>query len=274
MTHKTLAKECKISGIGIHSGLPSTLYFKPSLRGNIRFIHSETNDKLIVSPSVTKNDHNRATKLTNNFLTISTPEHLLSACAALQLSSLDIVTTSSEIPICDGSAKPFLDLFTKTGLKLIDTLDNPPIYIKEPITVCDGDAYIIATPAESSYFSYYLTYDHQLLGTQSYTLSLTPESYKTAIASARTYGFENEVAFLKAQGLAKGGSLENALVIGKDSFLNEPRFNNECVRHKLLDLIGDCWVLNKPILAHIVGIKSGHKLNHLFVNELIKQTSI
>ena len=219
MTHKTLAKECQLSGIGIHSGSPVTLYFKPSLRGNIRFIHSETNHELIVSPSVTHNDHNRATKLTNNHLTISTPEHLLSACAALQLSSLDIVVTNSEIPICDGSAKPFLDLFISTGLQLIETLDNDPIYIKEPITIHDGEACIIASPAESSYFSYYLTYDHHLLGTQSYTLSLTPESYKKDIAPARTYGFESEVAYLKAQGLAKGGSLDNALVIGKDSFL-------------------------------------------------------
>ena len=136
------------------------------------------------------------------------------------------------------------------------------------MTLFEKDACIIATPSHTTYFSYYLSYDHPVIGHQSHTIELNLANFEQDIATARTYGFEAEVNALLEKGLALGGSLNNALIIGDNDYINPPRFENECARHKLLDLIGDCWVLNRPIIGHVIGIKSGHQLNAKFVNHV------
>ena len=271
MIHQTLATQCSISGIGIHSGIKATLTFKPSTKGTIRFNHLPSKLSIPVSPGSAAENHLRSTQLTAEGISIYTPEHVLAACAASGITSLDIDIDSAEVPILDGSAAPFLDLFCSVGVvEITNSAPITPIVINQPITIKHNDACIIATPANAAYFSYYLSYDHDVVGTQSHTIEFNLNTFKNDIALARTYGFESEVKVLQQQGLALGGSLDNALVIGDKTYINTPRYDNECARHKLLDLVGDCWILNRPIIGHIIGIKSGHQLNIEFVNYLYK----
>ena len=272
MNHYTLSKSCNISGIGIHSGNPVTLTFKPSSSGTICFYHTPSGKSIQVGPDQAAENHLRSTQLSSNGIIINTPEHLLAACAALGLTSLDIDINHSEVPILDGSSAPFIELFEDIGLTRLSQLKTiQPITINSPITIKSKDACIIAMPATKSFFSYYLSYDHPVVGSQTQSIEFSLNAFKQHIASARTYGFEDEVKVLKHQGLALGGSLDNALVIGNKAYVNTPRFENECARHKLLDLVGDCWILNRPIVGHVIGIKSGHQLNIEFVNYLHKK---
>ncbi len=267
MKQKTISQDCTLSGVGIHSGKTATLRFIPSESKGIVFQHKDNPKKTLnVHPNHIGSTP-RATQLTNNTISIATPEHLLSACAGLGIDNLIIEIDAEEIPIFDGSALPFITAFQKAG---IHTLDAPktPIIISTPLHLSSKESSIIITPSEHTIFSYYLHYDHPVIGTQSVTFTLTEETYIQEIAPARTYGFEHEVAQLLEQGLAQGGSLDNALIIGDTQYINPPRFSDECARHKLLDLMGDLWILNAPIQGHVVGIKSGHALNTKAAQEI------
>ncbi|RAP31419.1 UDP-3-O-[3-hydroxymyristoyl] N-acetylglucosamine deacetylase [Candidatus Marinamargulisbacteria bacterium SCGC AG-343-D04] len=268
--HKTLTHPGSLSGIGIHSGNKVCLEFSPSKEEGITFKQKQNpQKKLTVSPKTSHSEHNRATCLKNSSMTISTPEHLLSACAGLGLTHLSITIDQEEIPILDGSAKPFIDLFTSLGITALPST-VAPIIIKEPIHLYEHDQAIIVTPSSAPIFSYFLHYPHPVINTQCISLEFTQSSYISSISEARTFGFEEEIQHLIKNGLAKGGSLDNALVIGDTDYINPPRFPDECARHKLLDLIGDCWILNRPIHGHITGIKSGHSLNNALVKHLTK----
>ena len=264
-THNTIEKTGSISGIGMHSGQSCTLTASPSKTEGITF--TLKNKTLTVHPDHCSAEHNRATCLTQENLSINTPEHLLSACAALGLTHLNIHLDNPEIPILDGSAKPFIDWLKSLIIYPLKT-KNPPIIITAPIIVTEKDKAVLALPCNTPSFSYIYTTDHPLIQTQCSRVNLS--EYEESIAPARTFGFEHEIQALKAQGLIQGGALDNALVIGKKNYLNTPRFKNECAKHKILDLIGDCWILNKPIQGHIIGIKSGHELNIKFMQTLYK----
>ena len=271
MNHQTLNRSITIKGIGIHSGESITMTCHPSDTGNISITNiKDKTPPLTLNLSTLAQTHHRATEFKNDTSKITTTEHFLSACAAFGITSLKIEINGQEIPILDGSAQEFCKAIQTTTLRPLTNNPMSPIIIKKPLTIWQDNACIIATPATTPIFSYYLSYDHPVIQSQSHTLELTLTNYLKDIAPARTYGFEKEVANLIKQGLAKGGSLENALIIGENNYINQPRFQNECARHKLLDLIGDCWVLNRPIIGHIIGIKSGHQLNHTFTKSLAK----
>ncbi len=262
MKHKTLRKEVILKDIGIHSGKTVSLHIKPSNKGNIIFIDkTNPNNSLIVCAKNTIKNNIRATTLKSESMEVNTPEHFLSACAALEISSLEVIIDSIELPIFDGSSKPFFDAFNTAGIKELNQ-DNPPIIIKKNSIIEEKDMCIFLTPSDKTIFSYYLHYPHKVIQTQTYSIKLEKSIYEKEISPARTYGFESEIKHLHKQGLALGGSLKNALVIGEQKYINKPRFNNECARHKLLDLIGDLWILNRKIVGHITAIKSGHALNN------------
>lgn len=268
MTHSTINKNITLTGIGIHSGKPVTMKIHPSSKNKIIFYNSnDTSKKLTVSPINCSTTHNRATYLKNENMTIQTPEHFLAACAAFNLSSLDIFIDSPELPIFDGSSSEFIKAFSKHKIINLD-IENSPIKIKESKIIQQNQSCIILTPSETSTFNYYLSYNDTLIKTQSETISITKQTYLNNLFNARTFGFEKEIKYLKEQGLAKGGSLENALIIGDTKYINKPRFANECAKHKLLDLIGDLWILNRPIIGTITAIKSGHQLNNECVHYL------
>ncbi len=269
MKHQTIKETCHISGTGIHSGQQITLDISPSTSGKITF-YDPHNNTLVVSPSTSAKTHTRATILKNKTMTVATPEHFLSACAALGITSLDININGTEIPICDGSSLQFFNILKESKVTPINSPSLDPIIIKDTHEFQLNSGCIIISPAPTSLFSYYLSYEHPMIGTQTASIDLSKDNYVNEIAPARTFGFEHEVKDLLNQGLAKGGSLENALIIGETNYINQTRFKNECARHKLLDLIGDFWILNRPIIGHVIGIKSGHQLNNNAIKELIK----
>ncbi|MFT5171829.1 MAG: UDP-3-O-acyl N-acetylglucosamine deacetylase [Candidatus Marinamargulisbacteria bacterium] len=269
MNPKTLDSPAHFRGVGIHSGKTVSVTCHPASENTgIQFRRTDLDGAIVkVCPrniSATK----RATHLTENNVTIKTPEHLLAACAGLGISNALIDLDGEEIPILDGSARPFSNAFLASGIKSQPgTLE--PIKIHTPITVSNGPATIMILPSDEAKISYVLDLSPSFVGTQVFTSPISTDDFLSEIASARTFGFESEVKALLEKGLALGGSLDNALIIGETEYLSDLRFKDELVRHKILDMFGDLWILNRPIIGHIIGVKSGHFLN----TKLVKAVS-
>lgn len=216
-------------------------------------------------------DLTRGTNLKNEHgAMVFTIEHFLSALYISEITDLVIELSGNELPICDGSAIRFLDLFEESGIVELDE-DVEEIIVKEPIFLSRGDKHIIALPYSGGYkLTYAIRFEHTFLKSQLAEFEITKENYRKEIAPARTFGFDYEVEYLRKNNLALGGTLENAIVITKDGVLNLEglRFDDEFVRHKMLDIIGDLKILNKPIRAHIIAIKAGHLVDIEFAKIL------
>lgn len=268
MNKKTIKRDISLEGIGIHSGRPVRLRLKPApLDSGISFVRTDLGGKSFMLGPDAISHTNRATILREGDMEIRTPEHLLSACYGLGIDNLIIECDNAEIPIMDGSAKPFADALLNAGIEENDEVKrfmrlNAPVYITE------GDKYMIAFPHPFPKFSYLLDYPGHFIGSQMATFEFDPMVYTEQIAPARTYGFEHEVKALLDKGLALGGSLDNAVIIGETGYLNPLRFPDELARHKVLDMMGDLAVLDALVMAHVVGVKSGHELNMRLVKAL------
>ena len=216
-------------------------------------------------------DLTRGTNLKNEYgAMVFTIEHFLSALYVSGITDLTIELNGNELPICDGSAIKFLDLFQESGIVELDE-DIEEIIVKEPVFLSKGDKYVIALPYPDGYkLTYAIRFEHTFLKSQLAEFEITEENYRKEIAPARTFGFDYEVEYLKQNNLALGGTLENAIVIKKDGVLNPEglRFDDEFVRHKMLDIIGDLKILNRPIRAHIIAIKAGHLIDIEFAKIL------
>jgi len=209
-----------------------------------------------------------ATTLSKDGKTVSTIEHLLGALYLLGIDNLYIYIDGEEVPILDGSAIGFIQKIKEAGIK---TFDSKKLYavINKNVSVEDGDKYITASPSDTFKATYHASYNNSIIGDRKYTFTFEKENFEE-IAKARTYCFLEEVEYLKSMGLAKGGSLENAVVFEGDKVLNPEglRFEDEPVKHKLLDLIGDIYLLGYPIVGEIYSYKGGHKLNAQLVKKL------
>lgn len=269
MIQQTIQTEQNITGIGLHSGKKTTLTFKPGkINSGIVFVRTDKNSSLRACPHYLKKA-NRATLLETSEMTIQTPEHLLAACAGLNIHNLIVECNNAEIPILDGSSLPFVNLLNTAKIIQQNTSIDPIIIHKtEQVTVHNTS--IMAVPSANTQFTYFMSYPNSFIGTQSKTITLTPETFSNDIAPARTYGFHKEIETLIEKNLIQGGSLENAIIIKDNGYMNELRFKDELIRHKLLDLIGDCWILGRPIQGHIIGILSGHETTRHFVQKLEK----
>lgn len=270
MFNTTIKQAFSVSGTGIHSGVPCTLTFEPAPAGHgIVFYRTDLNNIAIPLSVGTLRHTSRATLLgISDTACIRTPEHLLATCSGLGLTDLKILCSSEEIPIFDGSAAPFCQAFLSNGLHHYAS-HRSPFVITKPVCVSEGDAMVMVLPGNSQ-FTYYLSYSHDGIQDQVVTFSPDTDSFVRDIASARTFGFRHEIDFLLSQGLAKGATLENAIVVEPDGrYSSTLRFPDELARHKCLDLMGDCWVLNRPIQGHVVGIKSGHSLTAKLIQKLV-----
>ncbi len=272
MHQQTLLSPVQFEGVGIHSGLPCTITMYPAPENfGICFKRLDTGDIVPASPHFLAHTL-RATALEKNGISIKTPEHILAALAGLNIHNVLIETSNEEIPIMDGSSLLFTQKIKDTGLRVQpQTLTR--LQIDTPLILKDGDATLIALPSEHPSFTYHLELKETWIGSQTVHFQPGKHSFEKDIAPARTFGFTHEIEFLKKNGLARGGSLENALVLGDTDYLNPVRFPDELARHKLLDLMGDCWVLGRPINAHIIGIKSGHALTMQLVKTLFTNSS-
>jgi len=214
----------------------------------------------------------RRTSIGNSTFQIHTIEHLLSALYAMEIDNVFIEMEGSECPGLDGSAKPFIEIFRKAGIKTLEE-EKDIIYVKEPIFISNNGSHIIALPNDSLKISYTLDYPETSLKSQYASYTITPETYEKNLAPARTFCLKEEVDTLKKMGLGKGSDYKNTLVIDdkKGVIDNEFRFDDEPVRHKISDLIGDLAILVNYVCAHIIGIRSGHALNTRLIKKIKDQ---
>ncbi|WP_314347826.1 UDP-3-O-acyl-N-acetylglucosamine deacetylase [Fusobacterium massiliense] len=274
MNRKTLKNTIEYNGIGLHKGEIIKMKLIPSESGKIVFkmLNMPEGKNEIELDYQNTFDLTRGTNLKNEHgAMVFTIEHFLSALYVAGITDLTIELTGNELPICDGSAIKFLDLFNEAGIVDLNEEVNE-IVVKEPVYLSKGDKHLIALPYDGYKLTYAIRFEHTFLKSQLAEFEITEENYRKEIAPARTFGFDYEVEYLKQNNLALGGSLDNAIVIKKDGVLNPDglRFEDEFVRHKMLDIIGDLKILNRPIRAHIIAIKAGHLIDVEFARILDK----
>ncbi|WP_330111652.1 UDP-3-O-acyl-N-acetylglucosamine deacetylase [Cetobacterium somerae] len=275
MKRKTLNKEIQYNGIGLHKGEEIKMKLIPAKSGGIVFkrVDLESGKNEISMDIENTFDLTRGTNLKNEFgAAVYTIEHFLSALYIAGITDLIVELDGNELPIGDGSARVFLEVIEGVGIQELEE-EVKEIEIKTPINLTVGDKHIVALPYDGYKITYTIKFDHTFLKSQMLEVVLHMESYKNEIANARTFGFDYEIDYLKKNNLALGGTLDNAIVVKKDGVLNPDglRFEDEFVRHKILDLIGDLKVLNRPIKGHIIAIKAGHALDIEFAKLLKKQ---
>lgn len=274
----TLKQVSTVSGIGVHSGAPATLTIHPAPAGSgIVFVRSDIQDRDNVIPA--RWDHVADTRLCTVIAnkagaTVSTIEHLMSAFAALGVDNARVEIDGPETPIMDGSAQPFINAIDRAGLAR-QKAPRTVLVIKKTISIKDGDKEAILSPADGQYFGFEIEFDNALIGRQKYLLQLKENSFRGDIAAARTFGFLHEVEMLRKIGLARGGSLDNAIVIDGDTVMNPDglRFKNEFVRHKILDAVGDIYLAGAQMIGHYNGIKAGHAMNNKVLHALFADPS-
>jgi UDP-3-O-[3-hydroxymyristoyl] N-acetylglucosamine deacetylase len=211
-----------------------------------------------------------ATTIGLNGVTISTVEHLMSAFSGMGVDNAVVEVDAPEIPIMDGSARPFVDLLRDVGTQ-IQGKCKKLLVVNKPVSVSEGESTATLLPSPEFRITYKIEFGHPSIGVQSYDMKFSDVSYEEEICSARTFGFLKDVEYLQAKGLALGGSLKNAVVLDDHRILNKEglRFQDEFVKHKILDAIGDLSLLGIPIIGHFVAYKSGHRLNNILLKELI-----
>jgi UDP-3-O-[3-hydroxymyristoyl] N-acetylglucosamine deacetylase len=270
---RTLRRSISCAGIGLHSGNKVTLSLKPAPSDfGIRFRRTDLGGVEIPATVHHLAGINYATGLSRDAGTVDTVEHLLAALVSLGIDNVIVELNHPEVPIMDGSAAPFVYLINEAGVK---RLTSPRRYLKvlRPISLSRGDKRIALYPSEHFKVTYSIAFEHPLLRHQSRTMRINEESFVEEIAPARTFGFLKEVEMLRQQGLALGGSLENAIVIGDTGVLNNAlRFEDECVRHKMLDVIGDLALVGHPIIGHLVAHRGGHALHTAFAAKVLEES--
>ena len=270
---RSLKTSASVSGVGLFTGAKTTLTLKPAPEGTgIIFQRMDLPSKPTLAASVENVlETPRCTILGTSEFQIQTVEHILSALKAFDLDNVMIEIDGGEIPSCDGSALPFVEMIEKVGV-LSQVATKKVHYLEAPIFWSKGDVQLVALPAEEFRIRYTLSYPNsELLKSQFYTVHVNEETYKQEIAPARTFSLYEEVVPLIEKGNIKGGRLDNAVIIKGDSILNPEgvRYRDEMVRHKILDLIGDLSLVGGCFHAHVIAIRSGHFSNTSFARELV-----
>jgi UDP-3-O-[3-hydroxymyristoyl] N-acetylglucosamine deacetylase len=267
---RTIKNEVSFEGIGLHTGKHSRVTLKPASRDTgITFIRTD-------KPAVIKAhvgaviDTAFATTIGINGVKIRTVEHMLAALAGLGIDNLIIEVAGPEIPILDGSSTELISIILEAGIAK-QGKKRPYMRILKPFVFEDGLAHIAAFPYYGSKITHSIFFHHNGIGEQRISIDITEENFVTEIAPARTFGFLKDIEYLRSNGLAKGGSLDNAVVMGEHGVINASglRFKDEFVRHKVLDSIGDFSLIGFPIYGHIVASKSGHSSNVKFLKKLM-----
>ncbi|ABK43267.1 UDP-3-O-[3-hydroxymyristoyl] N-acetylglucosamine deacetylase [Magnetococcus marinus MC-1] len=271
---RTLKNTVRCTGIGLHSGQKAYLSLQPAPANHgIVFRRTDLNNARVPAHVMNVKDTRLCTTISNNDgVSVSTIEHLLAAFAGMGVDNAIVDIDGPEVPIMDGSAAPFVFLLECAGV--VD--QNAPkrwIRIKRKIGVKDGDKMAQFEPGPGFHLSFLLDFDHPVLKRQQVGISLTETAFIKEVSRARTFGFVKEVEYLQANGLAKGASLDNAIAIGDYQIINEDglRYEDEFARHKVMDALGDLYLLGTPIIGKFVGERSGHALNNLLLRALLAQ---
>jgi UDP-3-O-[3-hydroxymyristoyl] N-acetylglucosamine deacetylase len=270
---RTIRRQISCVGIGLHSGNKVNLTLKPAPANfGIRFRRTDLGNHEVPATVQNLAGIQLATGLASNEVSVETVEHLLAALVSVGVDNVVIELNSPEVPIMDGSAAPFIYLIHEAGVKRLQT---PRTFLKivRPIAISRGDKRIALFPSDHFKVTYSISYDHPLLRHQSRTLRITEESFSEEIAPARTFTFLKDVEMLRQNGLALGGSLENAIVLGETGVLNNAlRFEDEFVRHKILDAVGDLALVGYPVIGHLVAHRAGHALHTEFAARILEET--
>ncbi len=273
---RTLRNTVQCSGVGLHSGKKVTLTVKPAtVNHGIRFMRTDLPHRPVISAHFRNViDTSLATTLGEDGVIVSTIEHLMASFTGLQIDNALVEMDAYEAPIMDGSAGPFTAMLKDAGVR-VQSGKRYFLVVKEPIEMMDEDKKVGLYPSATPKVTCTIDFNHPLVGNQTYSVPLCDTVFEEEISHARTFGFLHEVEYLKNNGFARGGSLENAVVIDKDSILNPEglRYSNEFVRHKILDCIGDLSLLGMHIIGHIIAHKSGHTLNHALLTRFMDQKS-
>lgn len=267
----SIRKPVSCEGVGLHTGVPVTMTLHPAPPDHgIVFVGGPERVPVPVRPESLLNGH-YATTIGADGIQIQTVEHLLAAVRGLGIDNVLIELGGPELPAMDGSAAPFVSLLYAAGRESQVAVRRPPLRVVEAIRVGDEHRWLQILPATDFRISYTLDHEHPAVGVQVASFVPSERVFVEELAPARTYGFLKDIELLRQQGLALGGSLANAVVVGQERVLNGAlRFQDEFVRHKILDVIGDLALVGRPVMGHVVARNAGHALNHLLVRELVK----
>ena len=272
MSRVTIASEACLEGNGLHLGVPCKLTFKPAAsRAGIVFRRTDLPGAPEIKAHVSQvGSSERRTQLGTGPAAIHTVEHVLAAVAGLGLDDLLIEMNGPEPPIMDGSAAPFLRVLQKAGLA--EHRGEPEfLELQEPLRVIDGASVYEAYPSDRLELDVTIEFPHPVIGRQSHSFAVTPESFASELSAARTFGFVGEVDALRASGLIKGVSLDNAVVLDDRAVISGPlRWSDEFVRHKALDCVGDLALAGARVRARIVALKPSHRGTVTLVREMVR----
>lgn len=268
----TIRSEVSCTGIGLHSGKTIHLRLLPAPEeSGVVFKRRDLGGVLIPADHVHIVSTYLSTTIGVGRASVQTIEHLMAAVSAMEIHNLIVELDGPEVPVMDGSSEPFVALLSKAGVvrqgKQLSFME-----IMKPVTVSENEKQVTIHPGSSFEIAYRIAYNHPVISEQSYHYRHSPLAFKREIAAARTFGFLKDVESLQERGLARGGSLDNAVVIGDDGVLNTQglRFSDEFVRHKILDLIGDLSLLGMPILGRVEATCSGHSLHAKLIEEVLE----
>ncbi len=268
---KTLKAAIHCRGVALHTGAHVSMILRPQeVDAGIVFCRSDAGGAEIRAHWSCARESALCTTLTNGEgLSVATIEHLMAALAGLEIDNALIEIDGPEIPVMDGSAAPFVFLIECAGI-VEQSAPRRAIKVLKPISVGESGKSAALTPDDGFSMSFAIDFASGAINHQTITLSLDPESFKSDISRARTFGFLHEVDQMRAAGLARGGSLDNAVVISGDQVLNREglRYTDEFVRHKVLDALGDLYLAGMPIIGHFHGVRSGHALNRRLLEAL------
>jgi len=274
LRQRTLAQEVSCTGIGLHTGKKVRLTVKPAPpNSGIRFERVDISPACSVKASfdnVIKT--NMATTIGFNGYSVSTIEHLMATFFGMGIDNALVQIDGEEVPIMDGSSAPFVFLLKKAGVT-IQNSHKRFLLVKNAVKVKDGNRSVHVYPSNELKITYKIDFDHPLIKDQAYGVSFSQSTFIQEISRARTFGFLRDVQTLWNNGLAKGGSLDNAIVMDEFRVLNEDglRHKNEFVRHKILDFIGDLAILGHIVIGHFVAERSGHSLNQKLLKKFMAQ---
>ncbi|MBI4972518.1 MAG: UDP-3-O-[3-hydroxymyristoyl] N-acetylglucosamine deacetylase [Candidatus Omnitrophica bacterium] len=273
---RTIQHEATLKGVGLHTAKKVNLTFKPAeLDSGINFIRTDIDTHPVIKATIDnlmpQSPSLRRTSIGKDDVALNTIEHLMAVLSGLGIDNLCIEIDNDEVPGLDGSGLNFLEILTKAGIKEQEK-ERRYYFIKEPLYVEEEGVSLAALPSNEFKISYTLNYNNPFIDTQFMDIKIDSQTFKDEIASARTFCLEDEVAELQAQGLGRGANYENTLVVGEKGVIkNKLRFSDEFIRHKILDLVGDLYLLGEPIKGHVIALRSGHSLNLKLLQKINQQ---
>jgi UDP-3-O-[3-hydroxymyristoyl] N-acetylglucosamine deacetylase len=272
----TIERPVEASGVGLHSGVPVRIRILPAPPSTgIVFIRTDLDRFSIPASWKYVQKVSYATSLMRQGVLISTTEHLLSVFYSMSVDNAYVEIDNLEVPILDGSGLPFVDLIRQAGIKH-HRKRRKYLRIRQPVSVEGGGKRITIAPSDKFLLTCDVFFDHPLVGRHVLEMEVSPDRYAECIAPARTFGFEYELAQMRDMGLIRGASLDNAVCFSRKGILNASglRFQDECCRHKALDLIGDLALIGKPLLGHVIAERAGHAMHFALVNRIMNDPTL